>query len=55
MFSLSDALSQFRGGLEVRVEPSDRPKLEALKEACDRNRDDPLYLQTMDDDGMTRR
>ena len=56
VFSLSDALSRFRGGLELRIEPSDRPKLGALKEACDRNRgESPLYLQTMGDDGMTRR
>lgn len=56
VMSLSDALGRFRGGLELRIDPRDRAKLPALKETCQRHRgESPLYLQTMGDDGLTRR
>ena len=54
VFSLSDALSRFRGGLETTSSRA-TSRSSGLKEP-DRNRgESPLYLQTMGDDGMTRR
>lgn len=56
VYSLSDALARFRGGLELRVDPADRRKLEQLKEACARNKgENPLYFQALGEDGLTRR
>ncbi len=56
VMSLSDALSRFQGGLELRVAPVDRPKLARLKETCERHKGpNPLYFQAQGDDGLTRR
>lgn len=56
VMSLSDALSRFRGGLELQLAPGDKPKLVELKETCDRHKgESPLYIQALGDDGLTRR
>jgi len=56
VMSLSDALSRFRGGLELRVNPADKGKLDELKNLCEeRKGESPLFLQVMGDDGRTRR
>lgn len=56
VMSLSDALARFRGGLELRVDPSDKGKLETLKGICDQRKgESPLFLQVVGDDGLTRR
>ena len=53
---LTKASDDLKKALDAgKMEDADKA-LEALKEACDRNRgESPLYLQTMGDDGMTRR
>ena len=56
VMSLSDALSRFTGGLELRVDPSDEPKLEELSHTCARHKGNrPLYFQALGEDGLTRR
>ncbi len=54
--SLKEALARFQGGIELRVDPKDRPKLALIKETCERHKgQNPLFLQTEGDDGLTRR
>ncbi|MGK0484128.1 MAG: DNA polymerase-3 subunit alpha, partial [Planctomycetota bacterium] len=56
VMSLKDALARFQGGIELRVDPKDRAKLAVIKETCDRHKgQNPLFLQTEGDDGLTRR
>jgi DNA polymerase-3 subunit alpha len=56
VMSLSEALARFQGGIELRVDPRDRKKLAEIKETCERHKgQNPLFLQTEGDDGLTRR
>ncbi|MEL6907820.1 MAG: hypothetical protein AAFP22_20600, partial [Planctomycetota bacterium] len=56
VLSLRDALTRFRGGLELRVSYVDRPKIPRLKEVCERNKgESPLFFQAQGEDGLTRR
>ena len=55
VMSLSDALSRFQGGIELRVDPRDRQKLAEIKETWEHHRgQNPLFLQTEGDDGRIR-
>lgn len=56
VMSLSDALKRFRGGLELKVSPADRGKLQELKDMCARHPgENPLFFQALGEDGFTRR
>jgi len=56
VMSLSDALKRFRGGLELKVSPSDRGKLKELRDTCARYPgENPLFFQALGEDGFTRR
>ena len=56
VMSLSDALRRFRGGLELKVAPTDRHKLAQLRQTCDRHPgENPLFFQALGEDGLTRR
>jgi DNA polymerase-3 subunit alpha len=56
VWNLTDALAQFRGGLQVQVGPEDRGVLSQLVAACERHRGpSPLFLQARGSDGLTRR
>jgi DNA polymerase-3 subunit alpha len=56
VMSLSDALKRFRGGLELKVSPGDRGKLEELRDTCARHPgESPLFFQALGEDGLTRR
>ena len=56
VMSLSDALRRFRGGLELKVSPADREKLQELRQTCERHPgENPLFFQALGEDGLTRR
>ncbi|MEZ6014023.1 MAG: DNA polymerase III subunit alpha [Planctomycetota bacterium] len=56
VWNLTDALAQFRGGLQVQVGPEDRERLTQLIETCERHKgQSPLFLQARGHDGLTRR
>lgn len=56
VLSVDEALARFEGGVVIRLEPPDRPRLPDLRQLVGRHKGkNPLYLQVLGEDGRLRR